>query len=55
VAEGVADFAEHEADFRRVSLMGRFAEVSVERGEQGRFVRHERVAQLAEIRAVELQ
>ena len=55
MAEGVADLAQHEADLRGVGLVRRFAQVGVQRGEQGRLVRHERVVQLAELRAAELQ
>ena len=51
MAEGVADFAEHEADFGGVGLIRRFAQVGLERGEQGRLVRYERVVQLLELRA----
>ena len=53
VAEGMADFAQHEADFGGVGLMRRFAQVGVERGEQGGLVRYERVVELAELRAAE--
>ena len=49
MAQGVVDLAQHQPDLRGVGFLRRFAQVGVQRRKQGRFVRPERVAELAQL------
>jgi hypothetical protein len=55
MAQGMADFRLHQPEFGRAGLRRRFAEIGIERGQQGGFVPRQRAAQGFQVRAPERQ